>query len=52
MLILLLAHEDPGVQVAAAQALGVMAENLLSREAIGQWGELLSFSRESNLWVS
>ena len=38
MLILLLGHEDPNVQVAAAQALGVMAENLVSRDAIGQWG--------------
>lgn len=38
MLILLLSHDDPGVQVAAAQALGVMSENLLSRDAIRQWG--------------
>lgn len=37
MLVLLLGHDDCAVQVAAAQALGVMAENLLSREAIGQW---------------
>ncbi len=38
MLILLLGHEDANVQVAAAQALGVMSENLVSRESIGLWG--------------
>ncbi|CAH1777612.1 unnamed protein product [Owenia fusiformis] len=37
MLILLLGHEDPTVQCAAAQGLGVMCENLLSKESIGQW---------------
>ena len=43
MLIVLLTHDDPNVQVAAAQGLGVMSENLICREAIGQWGELLDF---------
>ena len=38
MLILLLNHEDGNVQVAAAQALGVMSENLVSRDSIGMWG--------------
>ena len=44
MLITLLGHEDNTVQIAAAQALGVMAENLTSREAISQWGELSQIS--------
>ena len=39
MLILLLNHEDGNVQVAAAQALGVMSENLVSRDSIGMWGK-------------
>ena len=39
MLILLLAHENPDVQVAASQALAVMSENLLSRDSVGQWGK-------------
>ena len=39
MLILLLNHEDANVQVASAQALGVMSENLVSRDSIGMWGE-------------
>ena len=39
MLILLLNHEDANVQVAGAQALGVMSENLVSRESIGMWGK-------------
>ena len=38
MLIQLLGHETQGVQIACAQALGVMSENLVSRESIGQWG--------------
>ena len=42
MLIQLLSHDDYHVQVAAAQAVGVMAENLVSRDAIGQWGKGLS----------
>lgn len=37
MMIALLAHEDHTVQVAAAQALGVMAERVSSREAISSW---------------
>lgn len=41
MLIQLLIHDDFNVQIAAAQALGVMAENLSSRDIIGQWGELI-----------
>ena len=43
MMILLLGHENPRVQIASAQALGVMSENLMSRESIGQWGELRVF---------
>ncbi len=39
MLIILLSHDDPNVQVAAAQGLAVMSENLLSRDAIGKWGQ-------------
>ena len=41
MLIQLLGHENQGVQIACAQALGVMSENLVSRESIGQWGQLI-----------
>ncbi|KAK2168768.1 hypothetical protein LSH36_14g03039 [Paralvinella palmiformis] len=37
MLIHLLSHDDANVQVSAAQALGVMSENLLSRQAVGEW---------------
>ena len=48
MLILLLNHEDGNVQVAAAQALGVMSENLVSRDSIGMWGnDMLSMSLEA-----
>ena len=39
MLIHLLQHDDVNVQVAASNGLGVMAENLISRESIGTWGE-------------
>lgn len=39
MLILLLAHESTEVQTAAAQALGVMSENLMSKDSIREWGE-------------
>ena len=39
MLILLLAHESTEVQIAAAQALGVMSENLMSKDSIREWGE-------------
>jgi hypothetical protein len=39
MLILLLAHESTEVQIAAAQALGVMSENLMSKDSIRAWGE-------------
>ena len=41
MLIQLLTHDDANVQVAAAQAIGVMAENLLSRDSVGHWGMFL-----------
>ena len=41
MLIILLSNEDPNVQMAAANAIGVMAENLLSRSSVGQWGKYL-----------
>ena len=34
MLILLLAHESTEVQIAAAQALGVMSENLMSKDSV------------------
>ncbi|ELT95018.1 hypothetical protein CAPTEDRAFT_165326 [Capitella teleta] len=37
MLIHLLDHEEPCVRVAGAQGLGIMSENLTSRDAIGQW---------------
>ena len=37
MLILLLAHESTEVQIAAAQALGVMSENLMSKDSIREW---------------
>ena len=39
MLILLLAHESTEVQIAAAQALGVMSENLMSKDSVREWGE-------------
>ena len=39
MLILLLAHESTEVQTSAAQALGVMSENLMSKDSIREWGE-------------
>ena len=39
MLIHLLAHESAEVQTAAAQALAVMAENLMSRDSIREWGK-------------
>ena len=38
MLISLLSH-DGGVAIAAAQGLAMMAESIVSRESIGQWGE-------------
>ena len=38
MLITLLHHDDSNVQVAAAQALGIMSESMASRESIGLWG--------------
>ena len=38
MLIHLLTHDDPNVQVAAAQGLGVMSQNLVSRQCVGEWG--------------
>lgn len=41
MLILFLTHCDCKVQIAASQALRVMAENLLSRECTGKYGALL-----------
>lgn len=47
MLILLLNHEDGNVQVAAAQALGVMSENLVSRDSIGMWGNDM-FKHDNN----
>ena len=47
MLILLLNHEDGNVQVAAAQALGVMSENLVSRDSIGMWGKDM-FKHDNN----
>ncbi|XP_013381649.1 armadillo repeat-containing protein 3 isoform X2 [Lingula anatina] len=37
MLIILLGHEEPHVQVAACQALATMAENLTCRDAIREW---------------
>lgn len=39
MLIHLLSHESNDVQTAAAQALGVMSENLLSKDSIREWGK-------------
>ena len=39
MLILLLAEASAEVQIAAAQALGVMSENLMSKDSIREWGE-------------
>ena len=39
MLITLLGHDDPQVQVACAQALAVMSDHILSKDSIGQWGE-------------
>ena len=39
MLIHLLTHENPQVQVASAQALAVIAENLVCRDSIGRWGK-------------
>ena len=39
MLIALLSHENAGVQVASAQAIAVLSENLTCRDAIGQWGQ-------------
>lgn len=41
MLIHLLSHESTDVQTAAAQALGIMSENLLSKDSIREWGNLL-----------
>ena len=41
MLIILLAHESPDVQAAAAQAIGVMCENLSCRDSIREWGEFV-----------
>lgn len=41
MLIVLLGHESPDVQAAAAQAIGVMCENLSCRDAIREWGQLV-----------
>jgi hypothetical protein len=41
MLIVLLTHEFPEVQAAAAQAIGVMCENLSVRDAIREWGKRL-----------
>lgn len=38
MLILFLSHPDAKVQIAAAQATRIMAENLLSRDCTGKWG--------------
>ena len=38
MLIILLSHDDPNVQVAAAQGIGVMAESLICKDAIREWG--------------
>jgi DNA topoisomerase VI subunit A len=39
MLILSLAHESTEVQTSAAQALGVMSENLMSKDSVREWGE-------------
>lgn len=39
MLIHLLSHESNDVQTAAAQALGVMSDNLLSKDSIREWGK-------------
>ena len=41
MLIILLAHESPDVQAAAAQAIGVLCENLSCRDSIREWGEFV-----------
>ncbi len=41
-LITLLALDDAHVQMAAAHALGVLAENLVCRDAIGTWGVYLA----------
>lgn len=38
MLIVLLPNEDVGIQVAAAQALAVLAESVICRDTIGQLG--------------
>ena len=50
LLILLLAHEDSNVQVAAAQAIGVMAENLASRDAICKLGKEI-ISAVPSVWT-
>ena len=42
MLIHLLSHDSPDVQTAAAQALAIMAENLISRDSVREWGKLIS----------
>ena len=45
MLIHLLSHEDSNVQVAAAQGLAMMAESMMCKESIGQWGEFNIFNK-------
>ena len=42
MLIHLLSHDSPDVQTAAAQALAIMAENLISRDSVREWGKLIN----------
>ena len=39
MLIQLLSHESEEVQIAAAEAIAIMSENLASRDSIREWGE-------------
>ena len=48
MLIHLLAHENPQVQVASAQALAVLCENLVCRDSIGRWGKLMFLSHSES----
>ena len=50
MLIFLLGHEDINVQVAAAQAIGVMALNVASCESIGNWGTGQNRTEQNSLF--
>ena len=55
MLIHLLSHDSADVQTAAAQALAIMAENLISRDSVREWGNVkytVDYNKTTNTTLS